>query len=349
MARPRKADKWLPPYLYPRGRWLYLYEYVDGRLVSQGRLCRKDLPRSEVYQAYEDAQGATALTLDRLADAFERSPQHAALSAATRHDYARCRRQFCEADGNGQRLGSWPVEKFTPGLLTLYMDLRSAEASSRARHEIRWAKRLFRWGFQRDLVTRNIGAGVEVGTEPVRKRYVTDGELALFQNVAGWSDYPWLAPYSEIAFACRLRPSEALALTDADITPDGLYCRRTKGSDDNVVKIVGALSAAIREAQAIRDGHFFARNLGVPIAPEDRYLFVSQSGRPFTYSGLSQVWRAVMSKLPESKRFRPHDLKRKGISDAQGDKRKAAGHRSPQMTANYDTKQETVLPSQRAK
>ena len=44
-------------------------------------------------------------------------------------------------------------------------------------------------------------------------------------------------------------------------------------------------------------------------------------------------------------RFTFHDLKAKGISDFEGDKQLAGGHKSPSMTAIYDRKKHTVDPT----
>jgi len=47
----------------------------------------------------------------------------------------------------------------------------------------------------------------------------------------------------------------------------------------------------------------------------------------------------------EFKPFTFHDLKRKGISDTEGDKLKASGHRSAAMLNIYDVKPDKVKPT----
>jgi len=63
-------------------------------------------------------------------------------------------------------------------------------------------------------------------------------------------------------------------------------------------------------------------------------------------SQLTWQYRAVERGLKE--RFTLHDLKRKGVSDFQGDKLAASGHRSPQMLQVYDVLPATVAPTEKA-
>jgi hypothetical protein len=46
----------------------------------------------------------------------------------------------------------------------------------------------------------------------------------------------------------------------------------------------------------------------------------------------------TLNKGIEFNHFTFHDLKRKGISDTEGDKMKASGHRSPEMINVFDVK-----------
>jgi hypothetical protein len=54
-----------------------------------------------------------------------------------------------------------------------------------------------------------------------------------------------------------------------------------------------------------------------------------------------------MSKAVEQgiERFTFHDLKSKGVSDTEGDKQQASGHRSAAMGAVYDRKLAEVKPA----
>ncbi len=67
----------------------------------------------------------------------------------------------------------------------------------------------------------------------------------------------------------------------------------------------------------------------------------SSRGR-MTESTIQTAWQRMMVEWATlgNERFTVHDLKRKGVSDAEGDKLAASGHRSIAMLKVYD-----VLPS----
>ena len=60
------------------------------------------------------------------------------------------------------------------------------------------------------------------------------------------------------------------------------------------------------------------------------------------------AWRRATDKAIKEtgiESFHFHDLKAKGVSDFEGDKMKASGHKSLKMLAVYDRKIETVDPT----
>ena len=63
------------------------------------------------------------------------------------------------------------------------------------------------------------------------------------------------------------------------------------------------------------------------------------------------AWQRLMKSAVEGglkESFTLHDLKRKGVSDFEGDKLAASGHRSPQMLQVYDVLPATVAPTEKA-
>ncbi|MDD5276220.1 MAG: hypothetical protein PHR16_09075 [Methylovulum sp.] len=79
----------------------------------------------------------------------------------------------------------------------------------------------------------------------------------------------------------------------------------------------------------------------------DGYLIRSKSGDRLTESGFQTLWQRLMVKFADmgNIRFTFHDLKAKGISDTEGDKQVASGHRSSAMVDVYNRKPSLVLPS----
>jgi len=82
------------------------------------------------------------------------------------------------------------------------------------------------------------------------------------------------------------------------------------------------------------------RKQPTPIKPDMRYIFISErTGNKIQSSSLKTALSRI-GKLAEERakeqniefaRFTFHDLKRKGISDTDGDKLKASGHRTASM------------------
>ena len=73
------------------------------------------------------------------------------------------------------------------------------------------------------------------------------------------------------------------------------------------------------------------------------HLLIGRYGSPVTRDAVSKAWQKLkkeMEKRGLSKTyFITHDLKRKGISDAEDDK--IAGHKSDHIRAKYNVKLET--------
>jgi hypothetical protein len=86
------------------------------------------------------------------------------------------------------------------------------------------------------------------------------------------------------------RSIEVVRLTDAHASEQGLYISRAKGSNDNIVKWTPRLKAAWEAALAVR-AQTRARptNKGrpIPIRPDQRCVFLSESGTPLTRAGQS--------------------------------------------------------------
>jgi hypothetical protein len=82
---------------------------------------------------------------------------------------------------------------------------------------------------------------------------------------------------------------EVVRLTEAHASGQGLYISRTKGSNDNIVKWTPRLKAAWEVALAVR-AQTLARPTNqrrpIPIRPEQRFIFLTESGTPLTRAGL---------------------------------------------------------------
>ena len=90
-----------------------------------------------------------------------------------------------------------------------------------------------------DTVARLLAFARERGSLPAR----TEGSVS-----------PYIADVMELCYLCRLRPVEAITLTDAHATSGGVRTNRRKGSRDVIVRWTPRLRAAWDHAASLRAG-----------------------------------------------------------------------------------------------
>lgn len=329
MGRKRKDENaWLPPGVYEdNGR----YVYRKGKTCA--RLCSVDSPRSLVWIAYEKYTANDDQTFKSLAMEYFDSPKFKALSPRTQKDY---HRYYGSVRGYETKYGEFAdvrVELFTPGMITLYLENRGAPIQ--ANREMAFVSAVFAWGVARDKAPHNPCIGVQRNTERPRKRYVSDLEYnAVYEYAAtripGKRPRPWyLQPMMEFAYLCRMRMVEVLDLKKSDILEQGLDTRRVKGSNDAVTLWSDRLRKAVNQCLEQKG------------QVESIYLFHNGRGGKVTQSSVQSAWQRMMRDVSVD-RFTYHDLKAKGVSDFDGDKKKASGHKSASMVAIYDRKKDEV-------
>lgn len=314
-----------------RGRWL-LKQSVPGQAKPRyRRLGGPEMTLREIWEAYELAiQPPPATTIADLIGEFLRSRIWDGLSRNTQRDYQCCADAIQKQQTTaGVPVGDTRLSDWTPGAVRKYVDKRGESSVSRANHELRFLRRLFAWAYERDMMASNPGVGVKTLPEPPRQRYVTDIEYDAFLAFAG-PRAPYLIPVVELAYLCRLRLSEVCDLRRADITPEGLFAARRKGSKDAMTGITPRLQAAID----------LALSLHGPIA--SLYLIAGATHGRMAESTIQTAWQRAMVAWAAlgHERWTCHDAKRKGISDFEGDKLAASGHRTLAMLRVYD-----VLPA----
>ena len=134
----------------------------------------------------------------------------------------------------------------------------------------------------------------------------------------------------EIAYLCRMRIGEILQATKSDVTDDGFITRRLKGSNDAVTLWSDRLKSVINEALSLEG--------------DSVLLIHNKDGQPIKYDSFSSAWRRLMKKAAQEgiETFTFHDLKAAGVSDFEGDKQAASGHKTAAMVATYDRKRKRV-------
>lgn len=314
-----------------RGRWLLKRYLPDTKKAQYTRLGGPEMTLREIWESYELAvKPPPATTLADLIGEFQRSRIWSGLSQNTQRDYQCCADAIQKQQTtSGVPVGATRLIDWTPGAVRKYVDRRGESSVSRANHELRFLRRLFAWGYERDILSSNPGLGVRALPEPPRQRYVTDLEYEAFLEFAG-PRAPYLVPVAELAYLCRLRLSEVCDLRRVDITPDGLFAARRKGSKDALTGITPRLQRAID----------LALSLHGPIA--SLYLIAGATHGRMAESTIQTAWQRAMVAWAAlgNERWTCHDAKRKGISDFEGDKLAASGHRTMAMLRVYD-----VLPA----
>ena len=331
MGRPRKHGRPLPPYCYLRGQWVYF----RAKGSSPVRIGHVDDSDGQLWREYErikvDQQTGGRPTLGWLLDEYRRSDRFRSRATSTRREYEKAITAIKAKKLRDGTFGEVLVSHITPGTLRRYLDTMSATPVA-ANRKLAVLKVAFAWAHERDLVKTNPAKPVKKYPETPRDRYVTDREYQVMYDRCP----PHLQAGMELAYLCRLRTIELLALTEADVTPEGLRVDRVKGSKAQTIAWGSRLRAAIELARS------YGRNRGM-------HLITSQSGAPISESGFQTAWQKRIRQAKKdgaiAERFTFHDLKAKGVSDFEGDRRKAAGHKTERAAAIYDRRRETVKPT----
>ncbi len=153
----------------------------------------------------------------------------------------------------------------------------------------------------------------------------------------------------EFAYLCRLRRGEVIGpdirdvseenplkyegLQRKHIVDEGLHVFRGKGSKEQIIGWTPRLRKAVRNA------------LVMPSIVGSVYLLHDNKGQKIRKKVFERAFRLAMKQAVKEEGIEPfhyHDLKAKGVSDFDGDKMKASGHKSLKMVAVYDRKLEIV-------
>ena len=297
-------------------------------------------PRSLIWQRYEALQNTKSeFTIKWLLDEFMVSDPFLALARGTRDGYHKYYATIINKATPAGIFGHATLDKVTPPVMQQYLDKRKAEgAPIVGNKEVALLSSAWSWMYlRREGMPTNPCKGLERNTSPKPKageHYVEDRDYYHALNLPG----PWYIPaLMEIMYICRMRKVEVLALRVSDILETGLLTSRTKGSKTNITKWTPRLRAAIMLALQ-QDKKVQAIN------QQDRYLLSDEHNHPIPESTVDTAWQRRMRKQAQAgyKKFKLHWLKKKGVSDAKGDKLKASGHYDPGMLKIYDVRPDEV-------
>lgn len=384
-GRPRKLDPSIPAHIDQRaiprgiywdrsgsGRW-----YVRNADGTTRSIADRTARLSDLHAVAEQRAGAPVRgTIARVLDAYHAHREYRDLAATTRAGYAAYAAAIKSYPTKHGPLGAQVVDRLAPpvfrALIDRIADGRPADGDhaaipghpTKANHWLRYLRRAFGWGIEHGECSTNPCKGVSAVPERAQSRMPT---LVAFRAVQAYARaagahsgrekgkhprYLWAAMV--IAYQVRLRGIEVLTLTDAHVDDLQLQTNRRKGSRDNVTRIGPQLQAALADLREYRAAIWSRRHRQIPIRPQDRPLFVSESGDALTRAGFHCGWGKMMRAavaagiITPAQRFALHGLKHRGITDTQGGrdaKRAGGGHKTDAMLDRYDHELPVVAPT----
>lgn len=327
MGRKRKnpADNWIPSRVY-RGRSAWEYHPKGGGNI---RLCALDAKPSEVLSAYEAAisESNQRFNMKMLAAMYFQGAHFKSRSPRTRKDYERHWGKLEPV------FGMAPPDSIRPPHIRKYMDIRGQKAPVQANRERALLHNIFAFAYERGLVQINPCQGVKPFQEKARERYVTDAEYQAVYDIAP----PNVKAAMEISYLCGARQGDVLALTRTQLSESGVYIQQGKTGKKQIKEWSSRLRDAI--------------DLGIsqPSKIESMFVIHTSGGMRYTSSGFKAIWKRVVTSAFEQKliteKFTFHDLKRKAISDFDGDKQQFSGHKTSAMVQRYDNVKPSVVPT----
>ena len=317
----------LPPYTSrDKYRGVVYRPYLgrqNGKLKwgKRVRLADLDAPLSEIWKAFEELEAPESGTLSWLLTAYSASPHYLTLSTRTRKDYERHKAALVSRRlPNGSRFGDSRLDTITKRSIRGYLD--TATAPVQGNRQISYLKSAWNWGEERYDIPANPCLGVTPNKESPRDRYVTHED---FHEALSYVP-EWLSIAMGLAYYCRARRGEVLALTYDDVVEDGLLLKRSKHSMSEITSHP-AVDDLVERSKTLPEGA--------------NHIIRNARGKPISTGGFDSAWRRLSLRMCE-RAFHFHDLKAKGISDLK--KEQWAGHKSKKALAVYQRRTRVFEP-----
>lgn len=317
----------LPPYTSRDKYRGVVYRPYHGRQngkIQWGkrvRLADLDAPLSEIWKAFEELQAPDSGTLGWLLAAYSASPHYLTLSTRTRKDYERHKAALVSRRlPNGSRFGDAQLSAITKRSIRGYLD--TATAPVQGNRQISYLKSAWNWGEERYDIPANPCLGVKPNKESPRDRYVTHLE---YEKALSYAP-EWLQIAMGLAYWCRARRAEVLAMTYEDVTEDGLIVNRLKNSMSEIT-VSDQVANLVERSKHLSEG--------------SNHLVRNSNGKRVGVAGFNSAWRRLAVRMGDD-HFHFHDLKAKGISDMKNEQ--WAGHRTKKALAVYQRRVRKIMP-----
>ena len=326
-SKSRRQSRSLPEYVSRDRRKGVIYRpylgRVDGKIQwgKRIKLCPYDATLEEIWQAYVEEIGSEPNTISWLLSTYLNSPAFDKLADRSKQDYLRHSRTIRSRKlPDGSFFGDSSLTQVNKRTIRGYLD--TAPAPVQANRQISVLRRAWNWVEERQDIPSNPCNGVTPNDEAPRDRYVTHDEYELALSYAPL----WLRISMELAYLCRARRSEVLALTYDDVIEEGLYVERRKRSQSEITDHP-RISELIELSKSLPEG--------------TNHLVRNANGDQVSEHGFNSAWRRMAKKMGDQ-HFHFHDLKAKGVSDTVGEQ--WAGHKSKKALAVYQRRARRISP-----
>lgn len=351
-----KGAVYYTPYIPKKERSNYPSANKYGYLPAI-KLGDKNTPIEEIWAQYatinesiKKQKSPDVNTLNWLSEQYQNHARFKEKAPKTQKSYivaSKILDHEIKINGQPASLGQLKPEHITPPLIRQILDKRLDQriqegqaGTSATNRERSYLSTILSWGIEYIE-----GVGISVNPckeikkykENIRDRYVTDEEYAIQYQFAQQFAPAWLPVFFEFSYLLASRSIEAIDLTMSDCTELGIIVDRRKGSKTTLIKWNARLHAAHQAALKLH-------NIS-PIETSPLIVY-PKMGTAISESGKDTAMQRLKKKMSEAGLqhiyWSLHDLKRKGISDAED--KSIAGH-SPAMQHRYNVNPQYDAPS----
>ena len=312
MPRKRTKDHHLPPRVYRTRAGTYQYHPRSGGSI---RLGGKNATLCEIESEYRRlTELENPGSIKFLIDTYKKTEPWRRLSPVTQADYQQSERKIIAVFGRAN------MSMVTPAHIRQYMDKRGQTSKHRANRELAYLSNICAAAYERGLLLSNPCKGVKKYHEPPRNHYVADDAYQAMIDISPLM----LQVAMEISYCTGLRQTDVLNLKWEQIK-EGIEVTLSKTRVEMIKELSPRLQAALAAAKKL-PGLWSS------------WVIHNQQGQRYTRSGFNSTWSRYNKKLPEPQRFQYRDIRKKAITDWDGETKLFSGHKTDQMAARYKIK-----------
>ena len=312
MSRKRTKNHHLPKRVYRTKSGSYQYHPKSGGSITLGgpKATMTDIERE--YKRITEKDNPHSIHF--LIDIYKKTEAWGRLSPVTKNDYEQSEKILLKVFGQSN------MTAITQPHVRQYMDKRGEQSRTRANRELAYLSNVCAAAFERGMMLSNPCKGIKKFHEPPRNYYVPDSDYQTMLDIAPLS----IQVAMEIGYCTGLRVTDVLELKWEQVK-DGIEIRLSKTGVNMIKELTPRLRSALAAAKQL-PGLWSS------------FVIHNMQGQKYTRSGFNSTWRRYSLKLPEEQRFQFRDIRKKSITDWEGETKVFSGHKTDQMAARYKVK-----------